>query len=252
MSDDRRPWENDYWTPEPLFRGETVFVVASGPSLTPEVADSLRGHRVITVNGSAYLTPWADVLFFTDSGWFETGRAEPMRGKPGDDEWPRRRFVEEWPGLVVSMSRTAKRVLDDPRYGRSKPRILRVKGVGDPSTPPRWNGVIRFPPIGHNEIRQGRNSGNSAASLAIAMGAARVPLVGFDCRVVDGREHCHDEYAGQPRDLALYDGEFKRAFNGWREAAGVSGAEIVNATPGSAITEFPMVDLGEELARGAA
>ena len=239
------PWENDYWTPEVLFPGDTVFVVASGPSLTQQIADSLRGRRVITVNSSAYLTPWADVLYFTDSGWFEAGRGESLKGQRGDDQWPRRQFVEQWPGLVVSMARAAKRVLDDPRYGRAKPRILRIKGYGAPPFPPRVNGKPGFPAPG-TAVQQGRNSGNTAVALAIAMGAAKVVLVGFDCRVVDGKEHCHDEYTG-PRDLGLYDNEFLRAFDGWQAAAEASGVEIVNATPGSAITEFPMVDIRKEL-----
>lgn len=229
------PWENEYWTPEPLFKGETVFCVASGPSLTQEIADKLRGRRVIAVNSSCRFLPWADVLFFTDSGWY----AE------------RKELVRDWPGLVISMSRRAKRELDDPAMGRAVPRVLRVKGVGDPNWPPRRLGVPCFPPLGSHEIQQGRNSGNTAVSLAIALGAACVPLVAYDCRLINGREHCHDEYKG-PRDLSLYDNEFKKAFNGWNEAALASGVKIINCTPGSAIMQFPFADLDEVLKSCAA
>ena len=231
-----RPWENDYWTPEPLFLGQTVFVVASGPSLTPEIANSLPAERCIVVNTSCRLIPNAAVLYFTDSGWY----AE------------RRGLVANWPGLAVSMSRLAKRELDDPAHGRAKPRILRVKGVGSPPFPPRVNGKPGFPPLGSREIQQGRNSGNTATSLAVAMGGGRtehgkcIALVGFDCRTVNGREHFHSEYSG-PRDLGLYENEYLHAFDGWREAAETSGAAIVNATPGSAITEFPFVNLSDLL-----
>lgn len=225
-----QPWENELWPVEPLFRGETVFCVASGPSLTKEIADKLRGCRVIVVNSSCTFVPWADVLFFTDNGWYE----------------PRKSLVENWPGLVVTLSRQAKRELDDPALGRLKPRVLRIKCHGAPPYPPRWNGKPGFPPVGHPEPQQGRNSGNTAVALAIAMGAAKVPLVGYDCRVVNGREHCHDEYRG-PRDLSLYDNEFKGAFDGWSEAAKAAGVEIVNCTPGSAIQEFPFADLDEVL-----
>lgn len=234
------PWENEIWTPEPIFKGETVFCVASGPSLTQEIADKLCAAcvSVIVVNSSCRFLPWADVLFFTDSGWYASHRD----------------IVRDWPGLVATMSRLAKRELDDPAVNVSgKPRVLRVKGTGDPDAMPRvqlpagGGKVPGFPRPGSTEIQQGRNSGNSAVSLAIALGAARVPLVAYDCRVVAGREHCHDEYKG-PRDLSLYDNEFKRAFNGWNEAARASGVEIVNCTPGSAITEFPFADLDEVLA----
>lgn len=226
------PWENEYWTPVPLFKGETVFVLASGPSLTQETCDRLRGRKVISVNSSCMLAPWADVLYFTDSGWY----AE------------RRDLVANWPGLVVSMSRTAARELNAPGQPtmRGWPRILRVKGIGAPPFPPRVNGKPAFPPLGSPGVQQGRNSGNTAVSLAIAMGAARVALVGFDCRIVNGREHFHSEYKG-PRDLSLYANEFAKAFAGWNEAAIASSVEIFNCTPGSAISEFPFADLEEVL-----
>lgn len=234
------PWENDYWTPAPLFRGETVFALASGPSLTQEVADRLRGRRVAVVNSSCLFAPWADLLFFTDNGWYDGAFTNGSR---------RRDFVEKFPGLVVSQSRQAKRELDDPALKRPTPRILRIKAVGAPPYPPRWHGKPGFPPVGHNEVQQGRNSGNTVVSVLIAMGASRIILVGYDCRVIAGREHCHSEYSG-PRDLSLYDNEFRRAFDGWNAAAQASGVEILNATDGSAITEFPFIPLDEALSHG--
>lgn len=230
-----QPWENDYWTPEALFKGETVFVAASGPSLTQEIADKLKGRRVIAVNSSCMLFRTCSpvpVLYFTDSGWYADRRA----------------LVATWPGLVVSMARLACRELNAPGQPMfcGRPRILRVKGIGAPPFPPRVGGEPGFPPLGSPGVQQGRNSGNTAVALAIAMGAARICMVGFDCRVVAGREHFHSEYSG-PRDLSLYDNEFKSAFDGWHAAALNSGVEIVNCTDGSAITEFPFADLDEVL-----
>lgn len=256
------PWENELWTPEPLFAGKTVVCIASGPSLTQAICDrisraQLAGKcKVIVVNSSCTLAPWADVLFFTDSGWYDA----------------RKELVRDWPGLVVTMSRQAKRELDTPELvaarlaraggaqatpsanGAKGHRILRVKGCGDPAAPPRVrvaDGVLPkvpgFPKPGSPEIQQGRTSGHTAVSLAVAFGGCRVPLVGYDMRIVNGREHHHDEYKG-PRDLSLYGNEFVKAFNGWHEAAQASGVEIVNCTPGSAITEFPFADLDQVLA----
>lgn len=239
------PWENLLWTPELLFLGETVVCIASGPSLTPEIcaricAAQLAGKcRVIVVNSSCTLAPWADVLFFTDSGWYDA----------------RKELVRNWPGLVVTMSRQAARELNAPGQplvnGRS--RVLRVKGCGDPDAPPRVRmaaGVLPkvpgFPDLGSPEIQQGRSSGHTAVSLAVAMGGSRVLLAGYDMCVVNGREHHHAEYKG-PRDLSIYENEFQRAFRGWNEAALASGTEILNCTHGSAVTEFPFADLDEAL-----
>lgn len=207
--------EFEYWTPDQVFAGETVFCLASGPSLTQEIVDKIRGPRTIVVNTSVNLAPWADVLFFTDSGWYE----------------PRRELVANFAGLVISMSATAKRELPD--------KVKRVQGIGDPQ-----GGC--FPKLGSPGVRQGRSSGHTAVGLAIALGASRVILVGYDMRMVGGREHHHSEYSG-PRDLDQYAREFVPAFNGWNEDAHKVGVKILNATPLSAVREFPMVNLEEVL-----
>lgn len=207
----------EYWAVEPIFKDETVICLASGPSLTQEICEMIRGRKSIVVNSSCHLAPWADVLYFTDSSWYEQ----------------RRELVANWPGIVVSMSKTAKRELPD--------KVKRVQGEGDPSVRP-----VRFPPLGSSVIRQGRTSGHTAVSLAIAFGAKRVVLLGYDMRVVAGREHHHSEYTGE-RDLDQYAKDFVPAFNGWNAAARESGVEVVNCTPGSAVTEFSFADLDEVL-----
>ncbi len=208
---------HEYWTPEPIFKGETVFCLASGPSLTQAVVDRLKGRRVAVVNSTCLLAPWADVLFFTDSSWYETHRE----------------IVANWPGLVVSMSRTAKLELPD--------KVRRVKGEGDPGFR-----VTSFPPLGSPVVRQGRSSGHTLISILIAMAAARIVLLGYDMRVIDGREHHHREYQG-PRDLDQYARDFVPAFAGFNAAAVAMGVEILNCTPGSAVTEFAFADLDEVL-----
>lgn len=263
------PWEHEIWTPEPLFRGETVFCLASGPSLTAEVVDKVRGHgRVIAVNSSVFLAPWADAMFFTDNGWFETGRDPQFGGRHGDDTWPRRDFVEQFAGHVICMSPVAKRVLRD--------KVKRIKGCGQPTDNPP-----RFPEIGSSVIHGGRTSGHTAVSLAIAMGASRIVLLGYDMRLqpfggpytdpetgsaeerdilaksshprhyeirARYREHHHSEYVAKPRDLFIYETDFIPAFRGWNAAAMAKGVTIFNCTPGSAIPEFPFADLDEVLA----
>jgi hypothetical protein len=231
-----KEWENHYWVPPVMWPGETVFCLASGPSLTQEIAEKVRGRRTIVVNGTCHLAPWADILFFTDSGWYID----------------RKDLVANWPGLVVSLSRQAKRELDDPTVNLTGvPRILRPKMVGAPPFPPRLPGrVSGFPPPGSPEIQQGRTSGHTAITVARALGAARIVMLGYDMQVVAGREHHHDEYAGTKRDLEQYERDFVPSFAGWQEAAEADGFEIINCTPGSAVKEFPFGDLDEILNDG--
>ena len=78
------------------------------------------------------------------------------------------------------------------------------------------------------------------------MGAVRVVLIGFECQVVDGRSHGHSDYP-QRNDEVFED----RFLPGWRflGPALARRADIINATPHSAIREFRHMPLGEALAR---
>lgn len=209
----RTPWEDEFWTPEPLFCGRTVYALASGPSMTQETALKVRGRPTLVVNSTWRMAPWADVWFFTDNNVFDAFRDH----------------FDQFAGRVVTMSRHAKREMPG--------RMLRISG--------QWSD--RFPAIGSPTVRQGRSSGHTAISLLVAMGASRICLLGYDMRVVDGLEHFHRDYSG-PRDLSIYEREFVPGFDGWRSAAELAGVEIVNCTPGSAVHEFPFADLDEVLA----
>jgi len=62
------------WQPSGEWAGETVAVLASGPSLTPEVAHALREHRRIVVNQACRLAPDADMLVANDANWPQNQR----------------------------------------------------------------------------------------------------------------------------------------------------------------------------------
>lgn len=205
----------EYWTPEPLWAGETCFILGGGPGLRDVNLTKLRGRRVMTINSS--LAPAAaaglddGALFFTDADWFNA----------------RREAIAAWRGPVISPSSFAKKEMRD--------RVKRVLGEfrGD------------FPKPGAPVIRKGKSSGQTGIGLAVALGAVRIVLLGFDMRFVDGRSHHHDEY--RCADTILYRHRFVPAFKGWRAGGLAVGVDIVNATPDSALTEFPFVDLAEVL-----
>lgn len=218
--------ETEFWTITPLLAGQTLFCCASGPSFTVEVAHKLKAAdaRCIVVNSSCRIASAAgldgEILYFTDSGWFKRHRDA----------------IDAWRGMIVTGSRRAKAEMPD-RVKR--PQTFECSGfnVGIGTAEPK--------------LRNGRSSGHIAIGLAGMLGAARVPLCGYDMKVAaDGREHCHSDYIGLPgnRDLGIYAREFLPGFVGWDAQAKAAGFIIVNATPGSALTEFAMVDLDDELA----
>lgn len=54
----------------PIWAGCTVAVLGAGPSVSQEVADSIRaqGHKCIALNHTVALAPWADMLVALDPG----------------------------------------------------------------------------------------------------------------------------------------------------------------------------------------
>ena len=90
-------------------------------------------------------------------------------------------------------------------------------------------------------IHYGSNSGFQAVNLAILFGCRRIVLVGFDMHGT----HFFGRHPKGLRNTTNY-ANFIRAFDlaAKRLPAGV---EIVNATPGSALRCFPMVNLDDYL-----
>lgn len=203
-----------HWTPPIEWNGETAFVLGGGPSLTPDDVNRLEGRKVVAVNAAYRMAPWSQYLFFSDHNWF----------------LPRAKAVEEFAGTTVTTSRRSVEALPKIKL------IARSKGRC-------------FPEQGTTELRAGKSSGGMGVSLAYALGASRIVLLGFDMRLVDGRSHWHEEYSSRPaRNFEPYYRDiFVPAFNGWFEEAKALGVTILNATPGSAIKEFPFVSLDEVL-----
>ena len=61
---------------ENIWAGETCFVVASGPSLTQNDVNLIKGRRTIVTNTTFRMVPTADALFFHDVKWYNTYRDE--------------------------------------------------------------------------------------------------------------------------------------------------------------------------------
>ena len=206
---------SEFWAPPAIWRGASVAVLGGGPSIRDlDLARIERlwrsGWKVIAINSLGLFAPWADLLYFQDNSWRETHQE----------------LVEAWGGLAVTASRQAKAALPD-----------KVKRIAFDMRPD-------FPAPGSERIRYGRSSGHMAVSIAIAMGAARIVLFGFDMRQVGGRSHGHDDYA-KIEEAAVYSNSFIPSFDGWDAAAKARGVEILNATSGSALAEFAGVTLEE-------
>jgi hypothetical protein len=212
---DGTPAPVPFWQPDRAFAGLTVVIVGGGPSHADLDLDRLRGRRFIAINSACRTVrpaaTSADMLFFTDNSWNEN-RPDLAAG---------------WPGPVVTSNRNAK-----ARLGAAVHRL-------------DLEALTRF--IGVRSDYVQASSAHTAACLAALMGAARLALVGVECRLVDGRSHGHDDYS--MHDTAPFAERFIPGWNGLAPAFRRLGVEVVNCTPGSAVDCFQRMDLDEAFRR---
>src|SRR5690606_31683531 len=126
-------------------------VAASGPSLTVEDLEAIKGlARLIVVNATFKLAPWADVLYAADARFWDT-YVEQIRAS----------FRGEW--WSVSEQARSKHGTYWNRHGASE-------GFHpDPDT-----------------INGGGNSGYQATHLAATFGSREIVLLGFDMQRTGG------------------------------------------------------------------
>jgi len=87
------------------------------------------------------------------------------------------------------------------------------------------------------------SGGACAIGLAYHFGVKRIVLLGFDMRKVDGKANWHDDYVvPKPFRFNPYS-RFLSVFPGIAKDLKRLNVECVNATPGSALTVFPIVKL---------
>ncbi len=193
-------------------RWSECIVAATGPSLTPEVAEQCKGHHVIAVNDAYRLMPWAEVLYSCDRAWWRV-----HQGCPG--------FTgEKWSSHSTGNNDKLDVAKD---YGLRLVRGNDAEGFSfDPSV-----------------IHYGSNSGFQAINLAIHFGAKVIKLVGFDMRHVDGKRHF---FGNHPAPLHNHM-HYSQLIRHFKKAAKHLPADIkiINCTPGSALDCFPMGTLSE-------
>lgn len=101
-----------------------------------------------------------------------------------------------------------------------------------------------------SKITHGKNSGHQAVSLAIAFGAARVILLGYDMSATKGKAgHFFGDHRGGA--MSPYP-TFRAHFETLARAAKVRGIQIVNCSRQTALTCVPRGTLADALGSVAA
>lgn len=220
--------KSPFWDPQTLFAGLPVAVLLSGPSMSRQVADAVRdsGIRTIAVSDQGVeteqhgaLAPWADVLYSQDFSW-----------------WRRHPRHVEFAGI---------RCAPQHEY-HPLPEDLMSQGVRIIERE-----MTLTPFIG---INPGSSSGYGACCLAWLMGASRVLLFGADMRM-DTRAKPH-WFGYHPHEPEWYRSPYPRFVDEFRVVAPAYrdlGMQLVNCTPGGALSEVPgIVTEPSEVALAAA
>lgn len=190
--------------------------MGSGPTAAAAPLAIARGiARVVVVNNSWQLAPWADCLYASDFPWWERFQGVPEFGglKLCQDIKVKMPPNTRWGVRFVEVNRTADRIL-----------------------------VSKF-----GEIGWGGNSGFGALNLVAQFGVRGIAMVGFDCRIDKGR-HWHADHPmmlNNPTEKTV--ARWRRVLDEAAPTFRALGIDVVNTSPVSALENYPKVTLEEWL-----
>lgn len=200
----------------PDWSGRTAACIATGPSLTAKQIQFIRDADIATIaiNDAGLecrlpvAAPWADILYAADIAWWQFYRPA-FRGLRVCGT------SEKGGGTAISLGLADLTVLCE---------------TGAPTYKPGF-------------AAHGGHSGYQALQIAISLGAVRVILIGYDCKPSGNQTNY---FGNKPKEIFKESpyAEWVRGFAGLKIPQGV---EVINCTPGSAISCFRRAQLVEVL-----
>lgn len=179
----------------------------------------LEGRRCIAVNNSYRLAPWAELAWFGDIKWWDWHRQELLAS-----------------GIPIATCCENVKLQQEMGEG-DRARIRFFNRDGDH----RFGLTTRTGPF----VSWNRSSGGAAISLCHRLGARTIVLLGFDMRRVEGEKNWHQDHK-EPRHVNPFRRHLTPFLHILEDAAAL-GISILNATPGSAIHQFPFINLEDLL-----
>lgn len=189
-----------------ICENQTIVCIASGPSLTQEDVDFVKGKAFVFVCNDGYrIAPWADLLYAADRAWWEY-HLPLLNGFQGE-KWTCDKPIAEKHGL---------------HYIGIKNSLIFGK---------------------NNSIANGSNSGFQLLNLAALQRPKRIVLLGYDMKETEEKSHWFGDHPGKIKRTSKSPyHKFIRAFN---SAASEIDPQVINATRDTALTCFPRRPLEE-------
>jgi hypothetical protein len=195
---------------EPIWSGETVYIIGGGPSLIGFNWNILAGKKTIAINKAVLTYPTADVLYWTDSrvyGWYK-------------------KEIDSFRGLKYSI-----------RYHSSYLADINVLKKGDKF------GLNES----KDALCHGNNSGYAAINLAYLLGAKRIILLGYDMHNDGKRGHYHDGYPVPITGDNIYRDQFIPGFQILADLLKQRNIEVYNASMTSSLKVWPKISFNQAL-----
>lgn len=207
------------WFPD--WAGQYVAVIGGGASVKRSEIDSLKGRlRVVVINESWQLAPWADALYGCDTKW-----------------WALRYSTIKFAGLKLSQ---------DPITCKNHPEIKRLRlREQTPGNPIKHWLMDEWGVVG-----SGQGSGFQTVNWLAQLAVKGIMLIGFDGCIVDNKVHWHGNH---PPELNNPDNSVFMGWKTWFDNAAPKlhelGIEVVNCSMNSTLGCFPRFHVATALER---
>lgn len=192
-----------------MWEDKTVVIIGGGPSLTQDQVDYVKGKaRLIGINDAYRVAPEIAILYACDLKWWN---------------WHHEKTV----GLQCL------KVTPDKEAAAKYKDLIYIEGAHE-------KGLSLDPA----KIHYGKNGGYQAINLAAHLGANKIILIGFDQRFPKNQSHWFGDHPDNVRSVYTnWTGDWKSIVEPLKRL----NIEVINCTPGSALTVFPMAELKETL-----
>lgn len=199
--------ECQFWTPPMDWLGETVFIIGGGSSLKGFDWDLIRHQKIIGANDAYSLGPFVDYCLFADSPWYRVHKENFHKAEA------------TMVGLTVQPL--------DSNYAYWMRR--EIHGIEKGGFNLGWFG----------------NTGLSCICLAIAMGAKKICLLGFDMKADEDNGNCNWHENNISTNVPNTYNKFINKAKILKEEMDkhCSDVEVVNCNLDSAMDVWPKVNL---------
>lgn len=206
------------WFPD--WTGHYVAVIGGGNSVKRSEVDSLRDRlRVVVINESWQLAPWADALYSCDEKWWKL------------------RYPKTFTGLKITCDEVAPKIF---------PELKKIKLRA--SSPGKYVQYLLMDEWG--EVGSGQSGGFQVINWLAQLQVKGIALLGFDACIINNKVHWHGSH---PVELNNPDQSTFVGWKRWLEHAAPKlqdhGIEVINCSMFSAIGCFPRIELAATLQR---